>query len=391
MKVDNNLKNIYKKIYNNEKFIELIISIKDIKKINKYYKNNYEKYDNFEDFINNMGDLKELLLKSSAAYCEFKKQFETKKALQPGIITECFISKTIANLFSLEKFIDADEKKENIPTDLLWKIMIFKETLEKSIPRYIYHNEKSSIIFLQYGNSSSIDAIIINNNTSARIEFKEQKSKLSELDISGYTEDGTLIIDNKFKKNNFLYNEYVKIFNQNTTIFESIGHNFNISQYLNQKNLNYIIENFFKTKNIDLFILQQKNYIYPVLSKDLVNNIDIAGSEIRTAGRNNYKVFTPKYAREIIMSLNGNITEKQIVTLPFNKKNIIKGRGKSSGTKYKINNLLFVKLKDAECDSKFIQFDFYKIKQLKPTIAVHINTNINKEILKNRFLELNKK
>src|SRR5690606_27495090 len=89
-----------------------------IKNLNEFYKNNFEDHTDYNQFLIQMGSLKEILEMSVSAEAEFRKQFERRMALQPAILSECFVAQTIANIFELDQFIDADEKKENIPSHL---------------------------------------------------------------------------------------------------------------------------------------------------------------------------------------------------------------------------------------------------------------------------------
>lgn len=380
------LKYIYSKLYNNGNFTNLSIKTGTIRKINNFYKNNFSSFDNFDDFTNEMGDLFQRLSLSQSALCEVKKQFTSNKGLQPAILSECFVAQSIADNLGLSHFIDSDEKADNIPTNLLLTLVSFQGVTGKAFPRYIYHNDRNNIVLLQYGDSSSIDAIFVKDKLSVRIEIKEQKSKLSEPDISGlYDENGKLLIDQKFKEKYPNYISYINIFNQQTNVFNYIGHNFKIFDYLDRETVDNILDNVFQTKIIDLFILQYKNKIFPVISSDLIYNIDMSGSEIRTAGRNHLPVFTPNFLKTTIRDLGGIILD-DIVTLPFNRQSISKGRNISRSTRYKLNSLLFVYIEKIKTSDNYVSFNINDIRQLKPTISIHLDVKINEQVLSETYI-----
>ncbi len=393
MKYNKAISFMYKKLYNNGQFTKLIITSKEIKTLNTYYKNNFNKYEKYENFYDSLGELKDILNLSKAAVLEFKKQFENKKGLQPAVITECYIAQTIANMLNLGNFVDIDEKEDNMPSSLAMTLLRSRGDSDKALPRYIYHNDKNDVILVQYGDSSSVDAIFVKSKTKARIEFKEQKSKLTEPDIHGlYSEDGKLIIDDHFKERYSEYIPMIDIFNDKTSVFDSIGHNFNLSEFISNDILQTMVEKVFTTKNINLYILQQGNKIYPVLSGDLLKNIDTSGSEIRTAGRNSKKFFTRVYAYNTISNLGGIISADEfkvpcckIGNTENGKKFGTVGRNTNKITRYKINNLLFVRAKDAKIKDDFLVFPVDKLMQLIPTISVHLNVKIDEEVLKSAY------
>lgn len=381
---------LFNKLYNNGKFVDTVVNKNDIKDLTKFYKHNFEKFNNYMDFENEMGDIKNELNKSKSAVAEFSKQFSRRLALQPAVLSECFIVQTIANILNLDSFTDADEKEENIPKWLLEALIKAKGgELEGALPRYIYYGKEHKLVLLQYGDSSSIDAIFVKDGFRVRLEIKEENAKLGEYDLN-YDENGKLIPTENILENHPSYIHFINVFNDKTNIFDYSGRNFKIGSHLTKEITNDIVGKVFDLKKIDLYILQNGNQIFAIPTKHLLDCVDVnKGSEIRTCGRNSYDVFTPKNLAKFIENINGRVNNG-VITIPYIARNATVGRGKSTITRYKINNLYLVKTGDFTIDANLISFKMDKIRQNKSTISIHLHSIKNNEILKDVFDEFNK-
>lgn len=148
-----------------------------------------------------MSGLREFLELSKAVQAEYAKQFAKDQTLQPAVLNECFVIQTIANLLRLEFFIDVDDNPEIVPAHLLQSLIKAKGgELESQYPRYIYHGPKSGVVLLQYGDSSSIDAIFVSSGHRIRLEIKASRAKMGEFDLD-YGEDGKLIASDNIRSN----------------------------------------------------------------------------------------------------------------------------------------------------------------------------------------------
>lgn len=391
MKKNKALVYLFNKIFNSGNLIDNIASKDNISRLADFYKQNFEIANEYNDFQKLMEvDLLNQLKLSKSAEAEFKKQFSKKMALQPAILNECYVIQSLANILGLHDFKDIDEKQENIPS-WLFEILIRKGEgeLESSLPRYMYFDEKQKFVLLQYGDSSSIDAIFVKESSKVRLEIKEAKSKLGEYDLN-YDESGILIPTEQIAKNHKTFLHFIQIFNEKTTVFKSIGKNFKIGNHLSEEFLNEIVSTVFNTKKIDLYILQNNNKIYSIPSEKLIKNVDTNASEIRTCGRNAYNVFTPKNLLETIKKIGG-VVENNDVTIPYIMSNETKGRGKNTITRYKINNLYFVKKGNFSVENNTVKFSLDKIKQNKASIAIHLYSILNLINLETISHELNAK
>lgn len=350
----------------------LIVDIKRIKKIEAIYKNNFLKAKTFTDLQSKFLDYDEDLKKSPAAFSEIKKQYEKKLGLQPCILTECYMAQTIANILNLKNFEDVDAGG-NIPTKIGQTIFRVKNSKAGSSFRYIYFNDKADIVLAQCGDSSTIDAVFVKERIAIRIEFKEEDSKANEADIPKYDENGKLITTKTFEKKYPYYVPFVEIFNKKTDVFTMMGHNFNIVDYLDEKNTNRVIDGIISAKFIDLYVFQKGDFLVPLAANNLYDNVKFNGSEIRTAGRNNKKLWSVELAKSEITKQGGKI-EDGLVSLPLNEKMYSIGRGKNIVTRYKINPLIYVPIeKTAVLKNGDISFNFSDLKQLKPTISLHLS------------------
>lgn len=376
--INKTIKTFYTELFNHGSYTDLIINYDDIKSLDKLYKENFLKFVNFSDFEIAYPTQFELFKRSKSAYKEIQKQHNASKGLQPCILTECFIAQTIANKFGLDQFIDLDDSASTVPSGLTGAIFAAKGYTDGSKFRYCYYNSHFDTILFQCGACGTVDIVFTKFNINIRIEVKEQVAKLEECDITGlYGEDGKLIISEEFKQKRTKYVPYVDLFNQLTDVFSMEGHNFKITDYLNKTSSKAIIDAVLGTKVIDVFVLVVDNKIIPVLSDHLTDFVSFEGSEIRTAGRNYGKVFTPEFVKTKIYSLGGAIDANNIVTMPYNPDFRIKGRGTNQYNRYGLGSLIFVKLEDATVVGDEIQFHFSKILQKKPTISIHLNAKDN--------------
>lgn len=352
--------------------LKLLVSIQTIKRLNDIYKKSYANSKTEAELLEKFSDFSDALKKSPAAICEIKKQFSKKLALQSSILTECFIAQTLAEALQLDKFADIDNSNAELPVQISNLLFQQKNKKDGASFRYIYYGEKYDKVLVQCGDSSTIDAVFIKEKIGVRIEFKEEIAKLSEQDIPSYDEKGKLVLDEDFINKYPYYVPFVEIFNRKTDMFKMIGHNFSLVDFINKENSSDIINNILDLKSIDLYILLKKNSLVPIIASELADNVTFAASEIRTAGRNSKKLWSRKFAEEEISRLGGKIADGQ-VTIPFQEKLYSTGRGSDVVTRCKLNSFLFVRIEDVKRDGDILKFAFEDIRQLKPSISLHLS------------------
>lgn len=384
------IKYFFNHIFNSGKLIELIVPFNKVKELEELYKVQRNNFNCFGDFEKSFPDQFYEYKKSKSAYNEIKKQFENKMGLQPSILTECFVAQTLANHLNLDKYIDLDDSSATVPGKLTGAIFSAQGYSDGSKFRYCYYNSNYDALVFQCGASGTVDVVFTKYNISIRIEIKEQVSKLEECDITGlYDENGHLLLSDDFKKKRSKYVPFVMLFNSLTNVFEMEGHNFNFANYLDTDKAREIISDALDIKVVDCFVLVVGDKLVPTQSKYIFDFVTFEGSEIRTAGRNYGKVFTPEFAKRKIKTLGGVIDNDGNVSLHYDPNNRIKGRNLDEYTRYNIGSLLFVKLEDTEILNDIIRFPLSKLCQKKPSISIHLNAKEDSFSLNKQFAELN--
>ena len=369
-----------------------ILTDKEIKDIEKFYKENREKVETFEEFLSINSDISKKIKKVKGVYAEIERQFDAKKALQPGTLVECNLAQTIANMYNLTTFVDSFHSYiRELPANVLPYLRAEENTL---LCRYIYYDPNNYKNFLiQYGNPTSYDADLFLDNKVVRVEFKDRIARAGERDIKRYDELGKLIIDNKFIEENPDYIPLIEKFNEETDIFSRYNSDCEKVNFddFDEETKKELLKNYFTTLGIDTLVTLDKNNQLIAITKDCldenkaVNIISTNGSEIRPAGKNPGKVFTPKFLEKSIINMNGKI-ENNIAFVP--KEKMIDRIGRGTGGKVtgkKINNLLFVTIENISEENDKCIFSLENVMQLKPTVAVHIQIIATKEELKKYY------
>ena len=119
--------------------------------------------------------------------------------------------------------------------------------------------------------------------------------KASEPDLPKYGEDGKIKITDNFIERYPQFKDML-LEQKNLNFFESMGHNIN---EFSDESVNLAVTNNYRKKYADVLCTED---CYGNLVMMPVNQISIWANlegEIRPAGRNHYKVWTPKSTKEI--------------------------------------------------------------------------------------------
>ena len=381
------LNQLIKTIYNSNS--NLVISEKDIKKINNYFKGIENFNENIENFFEKNSEELSKVSKLKSGKYEIEKQYTQKKALQPGILSECNYIETLARILKLNKCLDFDKTPLNkIPLECRNYINSGYQTF--SAARYLYYNPKNPNMFIfQYGNPASGDAEIIIDENKVRLEFKERNAKAGEYDITGlYNDDGKLLISEDFRNKTPEYIPFIEKFNKETSVIEQIGHNYN--NFDEETKIASIIE-YFTRHDIDAIVSSTNEnelvIITPECVKvDLPNGkriITTENSEIRISGRNHGKIFTQKIFKETLKQIKAQQISDGKYEIHMDNKyvEIVKGRGSNIPTRIKINKIFFIEMKNIQINDDKITFDIKDVRQLRPSISMHIKLNASKDEL----------
>lgn len=272
------------------------------------------------------------------------------KNLQPCIKNEYQVTQTIAYMLGLKYIETLDIKIKNILRSV---------NISPSWIRKCFANEKYTKIIFQSGNPHANDIYYYDHGDLFSIECKQNIGKTKEYDLL-YDEDGKIIEYENVIKDVFSYKSIIEKFNSETSIFKILGHNYKI------KPTSDALLSYFKNKKIDILIISRDDCMYCI---DPINDFDfitiLSDSEIRSCGKNNYKIFTPNY-------FNKYFDEKLITT------STPRMGDKNKINRYKFKGIFFVRNKE---DFKNIQ----KIRQNKATISTHFTISETINTLKNHY------
>lgn len=369
-----------------------VLSSEEVKEIEKFYKENYKNVNTFSEFLKLDPSITKKIKKVKGAYAEIERQFNSKNALQPGTIIECVLAQTIANMYNLSCFVDSFHSYiRELPANVLPYLRAEENTL---LCRYIYYDPNNYNNFLiQYGNPTSYDADLFLNNHIVKLEFKDRLARAGERDIKRYDENGKLIIDNEFFRDNSEYIPLINQFNEETDIFSRYSSKCTTINYndFDEETKKEILRSYFTSLGIDTLITLDKDNNLLAITIDCVDGTDdldiisTVGSEIRPAGKNSGKVFTPIFLNNSISNIGGKIIGNNALVPVKNMQNRI-GRGTGGDiTGKKINNLLFVNIEKINQKDDYYYFSLEDVKQLKPTIAIHVKIVADKKSLKEYY------
>ena len=224
-------------------------------------------------------------------------------------------------------------------------------------------------MLIQAGGCNGIDSALITviDLIIYTIEFKEPGAKTSEPDLPKYGEDGVLVVTDKWLSVNPQFRAMLEE-QEGLNFFEVMGSNIN---------------NFSK-ESIDIAV--SSNYTGKKKFADVIVTEDIKGTlvmlptnqaslwaeiegEIRPAGRNHYKVWTPialrRFLKEKGATINGDIVS-------VDKRNLDERRERGGNRRlsgYKVTPLFFVYVEDCSETNNILTFNISKMQQLNPTIA----------------------
>ena len=293
---------------------------------------------------------------------QIRKSYENNQNIQSAVFSECVYAQTLANMLQLNLFVNCLEDGTFIPTNV--KDLLKSYNL---VPRYAYSTTDKSKMLIQAGGHNGIDSALITvmDLNIYTIEFKEQGAKTSEPDLPKYKEDGKLIVTKDFLEK---YPQFELMLNEKRGLnfFEVMGSNVND---FTEESINVAITNNYTKKYADVICTEDVNgYLVMIPANQISLWAKIEG-EIRPAGRNHYKVWTPKSLKIFLKDKEAVINEKEVI-IKKDKMDIRKQRGGNrSISGYKINPLFFVFIKDCKDNNGYIRFNIDKIRQLQPTIT----------------------
>lgn len=356
----------------NDIYGEMIFTVLDnqeIREIEDFYNKNYDKFDDINDFYSLDKKIARNIKKVKSVKAEVERQFEINKRLQSGTLCECVMAETIANIYNLDSFADVFHTYiRELPANILYRL---RDDNNRILCRYIYYNKEDLNTFLiQYGNPTRYDADLYIDNQIVKLEFKDRIARAGEKETE-YDDNGKLIYSEKFAEENPDYIPLIERFNEEYNIIDLPG-NYQIDDEDDKKAM---LKAYFKNLGFESLVSVDENSQLVAITEDCIEVHDgkeflsLAGSEIRRAGKNSYSVFTKELLKKSIEEINGSIND-DIVKIPKGKMTDRINNGRVTGKK--INHLFFVKIENIKEDSEYYIFSLSNIKQLKPTLCVHM-------------------
>ena len=151
--------------------------------------------------------------------------------------------------------------------------------------------------------------------------------------------------------------------------FESTGHN--INNFSEKSVVFAALKNFSSQKYADVICTEDIHGNLVIIPADQIYLwADIIG-EIRTAGRNYRKVWTPDALKKVLFQKGATVYAN---TVKIDKRNLrgLRARGGNRISGYKINPLFFVHTGDCADNNGILTFDINNVRQLIPTVSVHV-------------------
>ncbi len=307
-------------------------------------------------------DFADLKKKCPALEHQIRKSYETGNNIQSAVFSECVYAQTFANMFTLPLFVNCAENESFIPESIIALLNSYC-----LVPRYVYSSANKGRMLIQAGGCNGIDSALITvlDLDIYTIEFKEPAAKTSEPDLPKYHENGNLLVTKEFLTNYPQFQEMLKE-QQGLNFFKIMGSNVN---NFSKDSINIAVTNNYTKKYADVICTEDtKGYLVmlPVNQVSLWAHIE---GDIRPAGRNHYKVWTPKALEGFLKEKNATI-DNGIVTI---KKSELTERRERGGNRrvsgYKINPLFFVYIEKCRIKKDEVTFSFADVQQLNPTIA----------------------
>lgn len=299
-----------------------------------------------------------------ALRAEVTRSLASGKNVQSAVFSECVYAQALADQFGLGVFINYNRDSHGLSAGV-------REILETNglVPRYVYTNDARSRLLVQAGGHGGVDAALISvvDKSAFLIEFKEPGAKTSEADLPKYEEDGNLVTTTKFEEK---YPQFVAMMREQLekglNFWERAGSN--INDFSPESLVKAVTGNYGGEKFAHVICTEDAAGNLTMLPPDHVHMWADLQGEIRPAGRNRYRTWTPHRLIESIAAVGGKVDNGR-ARIPVWEMSTVKPRGGTGVSRYKISPLFFVYATDVTLDGTFVTFSVAHVWQLNPTIA----------------------
>lgn len=295
---------------------------------------------------------------------QIRRSYESGHNIQSAVFSECVYAQTFANMMQLNKFVNCYEEHGFIPQSVEMLLNSYH-----MVPRYVYSSNDKRRMLIQAGGCDGVDSALITviDLVIYTIEFKEPGAKTSEPDLPKYGEDGVLVVTEKWLQANPQFEAMLNE-QKGLNFFKVMGSNI---KNFSKESIDIAVSSNYtgKKKFADVICTEDtKGFLVMLPTNQASLWADIEG-EIRPAGRNHYKVWTPIALKNFLIE-KGATFNGDIVTVPkinLNERRERGGNRRLSG--YKVTPLFFVHIENCTESNGFVTFDIMKMQQLNPTIA----------------------
>ncbi len=310
----------------------------------------------------------ELETKCPAFKAELEKALLSGKNIQGAVFSECVYAQELAQIFSLDVFVNPLE--ETFELGMFLSDVINQNGL--SI-RYIYTDNARTKALIQAGSNNGVDCALIDlvNHKYYTIELKEPYAKTPEPDLPKYSENGNLIVTHEFLDKYPQFESMLEdTFAKELNFFVHAGKNFN--QFTKDSVKSAANQSYVGNKSANVVCTEDNVGNLVMLPANHIGNWATLEGEIRPAGRNRYTVWTPLWFRNFVEGLAGEVKDGQ-VSIPISKVKPIKQRGGIKASGYKIGSLFYIKGDACTEVAGTLSFALEEVQQLNPTIAVKMD------------------
>jgi hypothetical protein len=224
-------------------------------------------------------------------------------------------------------------------------------------------------VLVQAGGSSGVDSALIHRQDSKifTIEFKEPGAKTTEADLPKYGEDGFLRPTKAFLAKHPQFTSMIEEqFAKKLNFFASQGSN--INDFSTQSLKLAVNDNYQGVKFAEAICTEDQFGQLAMIPSDQIDRWARLEGEIRPAGRNPYKIWTPIQLTNKLKELGGE-TLDGTVRIPLDALTTAKPRGGTGTSRYKIGSLFFLRAPDVEVNGGIAMFRIDDVWQLNPTIT----------------------
>ncbi len=303
-----------------------------------------------------------------ALFAELNRAVMAEGNVQSAVFSECVYAQALADQFGLTEFADS----RLAPAWLSAPIRALIDSYGL-VARYIYRNPDSSRMLIQAGGHAGVDGALISvlDSNVYTIEFKESKAKTSEPDLPEYGEDGLLVVPSSWSAKNPQFTTMLEEqLAARLNFFEVAGTN--VHDFTPESIKSAVSDNYAGKKFADVICTEDSaSFLTMIPSNQAGLWADIRG-EIRPAGRNPYRVWTPDRCMSELKARGGIVDDAGVVHIAVDRLQPTAPRGGRGISRYKITPLFFVRAANVTIECGVAAFEQRAVQQLRPTISAHM-------------------